>query len=105
LLFGDTIQGITQSPNSTQVQFTKNGVREFDCVIGADGLHSNVRAGAGLICPGVKIGSKSVIGAGSIVTRDIPDRVFAAGNPCRVIEEITDDRLVHPEASQRAHVD
>jgi len=43
LLFGDTIQGITQSPNSTQVQFTKNGVREFDCVIGADGLHSNVR--------------------------------------------------------------
>ena len=43
LLFGDTIQGITQSANSTQVQFTKNGVREFDCVIGADGLHSNVR--------------------------------------------------------------
>jgi 2-polyprenyl-6-methoxyphenol hydroxylase-like FAD-dependent oxidoreductase len=42
LLFGDTIQGITQSPNSTQAQFTKNGVREFDCVIGADGLHSNV---------------------------------------------------------------
>jgi 2-polyprenyl-6-methoxyphenol hydroxylase-like FAD-dependent oxidoreductase len=43
LLFGDTIQGITQSANSTQVQFTKNGVREFDCVIGAEGLHSNVR--------------------------------------------------------------
>jgi 2-polyprenyl-6-methoxyphenol hydroxylase-like FAD-dependent oxidoreductase len=43
LLFGDTIQGITQSANSTQVQFTKNGVRQFDCVIGADGLHSNVR--------------------------------------------------------------
>jgi 2-polyprenyl-6-methoxyphenol hydroxylase-like FAD-dependent oxidoreductase len=43
LLFGDTIQGITQSSNSTQVQFKKNGVREFDCVIGADGLHSNVR--------------------------------------------------------------
>jgi 2-polyprenyl-6-methoxyphenol hydroxylase-like FAD-dependent oxidoreductase len=43
LLFGDTIQGINQSSNNTQVQFTKNGVREFDCVIGADGLHSNVR--------------------------------------------------------------
>lgn len=43
LLFGDTIQGITQTANSTQVQFTKNGVREFDLVIGADGLHSNVR--------------------------------------------------------------
>jgi 2-polyprenyl-6-methoxyphenol hydroxylase-like FAD-dependent oxidoreductase len=43
LLFGDTIQEITQSSDSAQVQFTKNGVREFDVVIGADGLHSNVR--------------------------------------------------------------
>src|SRR5262249_18300577 len=43
LLFGDTIAGITQSANGTQVQLTKNGVRDFDCVIGADGLHSNVR--------------------------------------------------------------
>src|SRR5215467_10948253 len=43
VLFGDTIQGITQSSDRTQVQFTKNGVREFDLVIGADGLHSNVR--------------------------------------------------------------
>lgn len=43
LLFGDTIQGVSQSSNSAQVQFTRNGVREFDLVIGADGLHSNVR--------------------------------------------------------------
>lgn len=42
-LFGDTIQAITQSANGALVQFTKNGEREFDCVIGADGLHSNVR--------------------------------------------------------------
>ena len=46
--------------------------------------------GAAVICPGVKIGSRSVIGAGSVVTRDIPEGVFAAGNPCRVIREITD---------------
>ena len=44
--------------------------------------------GAVVICPGVSIGSKSVIGAGSVVTRDIPDGVFAAGNPCRVIRAI-----------------
>ena len=44
----------------------------------------------GIICPGVRIGSKSVIGAGSVVTRDIPDGVFAPGNPCRVIREITE---------------
>jgi 2-polyprenyl-6-methoxyphenol hydroxylase-like FAD-dependent oxidoreductase len=43
LLFGETIQGITQSSDSAQIQFTKNGAREFDLVIGADGLHSNVR--------------------------------------------------------------
>jgi maltose O-acetyltransferase len=41
--------------------------------------------GAAIICPGVKIGSRSVIGAGSVVTRDIPEGVLAAGNPCRVI--------------------
>src|ERR1700722_2513632 len=46
--------------------------------------------GGAIICPGVKIGSRSVIGAGSVVTRDIPDGVFAAGNPCRVIREITE---------------
>jgi maltose O-acetyltransferase len=52
-------------------------------------IGSDVWVGGGaIICPGVKIGSKTVIGAGSVVTRDIPDGVFAAGNPCRVIREI-----------------
>ncbi len=40
------------------------------------------------ILPGVTIGSNTVIGAGSVVTRDIPSGVFAAGNPCRVIKQI-----------------
>ena len=40
--------------------------------------------------PGVTIGDGCVIGAGSVVTKDIPDNVCAAGNPCRVIREITD---------------
>lgn len=44
--------------------------------------------GAAVICPGVSIGARSVIGAGSVVTRDIPPDVFAAGNPCRVIRRI-----------------
>jgi maltose O-acetyltransferase len=47
-------------------------------------------AAGAVICPGVTIGSKSVIGAGSVVTRDIPAGVFAAGNPCRVLREITE---------------
>lgn len=44
--------------------------------------------GSVVICPGVTIGNRSVIGAGSVVTKDIPDDVFAAGNPCRVIRSI-----------------
>lgn len=44
--------------------------------------------GGAIVCPGVTVGSGTVIGAGSVVTRDIPSRVFAAGNPCRVIKAI-----------------
>ncbi|MGQ2984513.1 sugar O-acetyltransferase [Flavobacterium sp.] len=44
--------------------------------------------GSAVICPGVTIGNRSIIGAGNVVTRDIPDDVFAAGNPCRVIKGI-----------------
>jgi len=46
--------------------------------------------GGALILPGVRIGSRAVIGAGSVVTRDVPDQTFAAGNPCRVVREITE---------------
>lgn len=47
--------------------------------------------GSTVICPGVSIGDRSVIGAGSVVTKDIPSDVFAAGNPCRVIRELEQD--------------
>lgn len=43
-----------------------------------------------VILPGIKIGSNTVIGAGSVVTKDIPDWVVAGGNPCRVIRKITE---------------
>jgi len=43
-----------------------------------------------VVCPGVTIGDNCVIGAGAVVTRDIPANSFAAGNPARVIREITD---------------
>lgn len=55
-------------------------------------IGENVWVGGGaIICPGVTIGDRSVIGAGSVVTRDIPADVFAAGNPCRVIRPINQD--------------
>ena len=54
-------------------------------------IGSDVWVGGGaIICPGVTIGSRSIIGAGSVVTRDIPDAVFAAGNPCRVVRELNE---------------
>ena len=41
--------------------------------------------------PGVHIGKNTVIGAGSVVTKDIPDNVLAVGNPCRVVRTIEED--------------
>lgn len=55
-------------------------------------VEDNVWIGAGVqVMPGVRIGSGSMIGAGSVVTKDIPSGVVAAGNPCRVIREITEE--------------
>ena len=49
-------------------------------------IGDNTWLGGGVIvCPGVKIGSNVTVGAGSVVTKDLPDNVVAAGNPCRVI--------------------
>lgn len=55
--------------------------------------------GNSVICPGVHIGNDVVIGAGSVVTRDIPDGSIAAGSPCRVIRRITEDdrRLLYKD--------
>lgn len=60
-------------------------------------IGSDVWLGANVVvCPGVTIGDGCVIGAGAVVTRDIPTRTFAAGNPCRVIREITEqDSMAH----------
>jgi maltose O-acetyltransferase len=56
-------------------------------------IGDNVWLGGGvIICPGVTIGSNTTIGAGSVVTKSIPDSVFAAGNPCRIIKEINPDK-------------
>lgn len=54
-------------------------------------IANNVWIGAhSVVLPGVSIGENSVIGAGSIVTKDIPENVIAVGNPCRVLREISE---------------
>jgi maltose O-acetyltransferase len=57
-------------------------------------IGDDVWLGAGaLVLPGVTIGSRTVIGAGSVVTRDVPADVLAVGNPCRVVRAIDDRSL------------
>ncbi len=84
-LFGPGVQILTPvHPMNAELRRREEYGKPVD--IGAD-----VWVGGGaLILPGVRIGSRTVVGAGSVVTRDIPDGVFAAGNPCRVVREITE---------------
>jgi maltose O-acetyltransferase len=58
-------------------------------------IEDNVWIGGNVtVLPGVTIGTNTIIGAGSVVTRSVPPNVIAAGNPCRVIREITEkDRM------------
>jgi maltose O-acetyltransferase len=84
-LFGPAVQIYTAThPMNAELRRKQEFAKPIS--IGAD-----VWVGGGaIICPGVRIGSRSVIGAGSVVTRDIPEGVFAAGNPCRVVREINE---------------
>lgn len=50
--------------------------------------------GSAVINPGVTIGKNSIIGSGSIVTKDIPENVIAAGNPCRIIKTIDETKKI-----------
>lgn len=66
----------------------RNEEWEFACPIT---IEDNVWIGGNVVLnPGVTVGRNSVVGSGSVVTKDIPANVVAAGNPCRVIREITD---------------
>lgn len=82
-LFGPAVQIYTpMHPWSAERRRKEEFGKPVD--IGAD-----VWVGGGaIILPGVRIGSRAVIGAGSVVTRDVPEGVFAAGNPCRVVRDL-----------------
>jgi maltose O-acetyltransferase len=84
-LFGPAVQIYTAThPMNAELRRKQEMARPIE-------VGSDVWVGGGaILCPGVRIGARSVIGAGSVVTRDIPDGVFAAGNPCHVIRKITE---------------
>ena len=59
-------------------------------------IGKNCWIGAGaIILPGVTIGDQVVVGAGSVVTKDLPSNVVAVGNPCRVIREISEHDCIY----------
>ena len=82
-LFGPAVQIYTAThPMDAELRRTREFAKPVE-------IGSDVWVGGGaIILPGVSIGSRAVIGAGSVVTRDIPADVFAAGNPCRVIRAL-----------------
>ncbi len=84
-LFGPAVQILTpMHPMNAELRRREEYGRPIE-------IGSDVWVGGGaLILPGVTIGSRAVIGAGGVVTRDVPEGVFAAGNPCRAIREITE---------------
>ena len=85
-LFGPAVQVYTVThPLDAGLRRTREFAKPID--IGRDVW---VGGGGAILCPGVRIGARSVIGAGSVVTRDIPADMLAAGNPCRVIRPVSE---------------
>ena len=76
----------------------RNEEWEFACPIT---IEDNVWIGGNVVLnPGVTVGRNSVVGSGSVVTKDIPANVVAAGNPCRVIREITEQDSMYRKAKR-----
>lgn len=87
-------------PDERLVMLDKDGNRKHFCYAKPVCIGHDCWFGANVVvCPGVTIGENCVIGAGSVVTKDVPANSFAAGNPCKVIREITemDSMIYKPE--------
>ena len=99
--FGPNVSIVTpvhpMLPDERQQMRDENGNPIRLCYARPVTIGNNVWLGANaVICGGVTIGDGCVIGAGSVVTKDIPPMSFAAGNPCRVIRPITEeDSMIH----------
>jgi acetyltransferase-like isoleucine patch superfamily enzyme len=58
-------------------------------------IRRGARVGSGtVLCPGVEIGEEAFVGAGAVVTKDVPPRVVVVGNPARVLREVAEDELL-----------
>jgi len=58
-------------------------------------IRRGARVGGGaILCPGIEVGEEAFVGAGAVVTRDVPPRVIVVGNPARVLRDVPDDELL-----------
>ena len=58
-------------------------------------IRRGARVGGGaILCPGIEIGEEAFVGAGAVVTKDVPPRVIVVGNPARVLREVPEDELL-----------
>lgn len=85
VMFGPSVQLLTPMHSVDDVELRNSGREWAEPITIGDNVWL---AGGVIVCPGVSIGEGSTVGAGSVVTRDIPPRVLAAGNPCRVVREL-----------------
>ncbi len=62
-------------------------------------IRRGARVGGGaILCPGIEVGEEAFVGAGAVVTKDVPPRMVVVGNPARVIRAVADDELLENQA-------
>ena len=79
---------------TTNDNFMGRTEKRHDLVKGPT-IRRGARVGGGaILCPGVEIGSEAFVGAGAVVTKDVPPRAVVVGNPARVLREVPDEELL-----------
>jgi acetyltransferase-like isoleucine patch superfamily enzyme len=79
---------------TTNDNFMGRTERRHELIAGPT-IRRGARIGGGaVLCPGVEIGEEAFVGAGAVVTRDVPPRAIVVGNPARVVREVPDDELL-----------
>lgn len=83
---------------TTNDDFMGRTERRHELIAGPT-IRRGARIGGGaVLCPGVEIGEEAFVGAGAVVTRDVPPRVVVVGNPARVLRSVPDEELLDLEA-------
>jgi acetyltransferase-like isoleucine patch superfamily enzyme len=84
---------------TTNDDFMGRTERRLELIAGPT-IRRGARVGGGaMICPGVVIGEEAFVGAGAVVTKDVPDRAVVVGNPARVLREVPPEELLGSDVS------